>query len=207
MYAILLISMPSCWSWLSPSYSVPSCWSGLSPYAILLIMIVSVLQYSILLIMIVSVLQYSILLFMLVGTAMKYMLHTIDLQNENPWENKMVYLLYTDVVLGEWVISMITIIQCCLGFLKVSLYFAFMSFMIMVHMFPLYIMRRTYLSVKWVSICLYLRMLLSVCSVHVWHSVWCVFNCLCMMWCACVCWWAASLVCLGRQISTAAWFW
>ena len=35
---------------------------------------------------------------------MKYILHTIDLQNENPWENKMVYLLYTDVVLGEWVV-------------------------------------------------------------------------------------------------------
>ncbi|XP_065882494.1 E3 ubiquitin-protein ligase synoviolin B-like isoform X2 [Dysidea avara] len=78
-------------------------------------------------------LEYAILLIMLVGTAMKYILHTIDLQNENPWENKMVYMLYTDVVLG---------------FLKVSLYFAFMSFMIMVHMFPLYIMRRTYLSVK-----------------------------------------------------------
>ena len=56
------------------------------------------LQYAI---MIMFLLQYAILLIMLVGTATKYILHTIDLQNENPWENKMVYLLYTDVVLGE----------------------------------------------------------------------------------------------------------
>jgi len=38
---------------------------------------------------------------MLVGTMMKYILHTIDLQNENPWENKVVYMLYADVALGE----------------------------------------------------------------------------------------------------------
>lgn len=48
-----------------------------------------------------SPLQYAILLIMLVGTIMKYILHTIDLQNENPWENKVVYMLYADVVLGE----------------------------------------------------------------------------------------------------------
>lgn len=93
---------------------------------------------------------------MLVGTLMKYILHTIDLQNENPWENKVVYMLYADVVLGEWV-SMATgsfsdTVTMATGFLKVSLYFAFMSFMLHVHMFPLYIMRRTYLAVKYVSI-------------------------------------------------------
>lgn len=43
-----------------------------------------------------------------------------------------------------------SIITMATGFLKVSLYFAFMSFMLHVHMFPLYIMRRTYLAVKWV---------------------------------------------------------
>ena len=31
----------------------------------------------------------------------KYFLHTIDLQSENPWENKAVYLLYAEVVLGK----------------------------------------------------------------------------------------------------------
>ena len=47
-------------------------------------------------------LQYAILLIMIVGTMMKYILHTIDLQNENPWENKVVYMLYADVILGEY---------------------------------------------------------------------------------------------------------
>lgn len=31
----------------------------------------------------------------------KYVLHTLDAQNENPWENKAVYLLYTELVLGK----------------------------------------------------------------------------------------------------------
>ena len=34
-------------------------------------------------------------------TMMKYILHSIDLQNENPWENKAVYLLYTELFLGK----------------------------------------------------------------------------------------------------------
>jgi len=70
-----------------------------------ILLIMTSLQYAI---MIMFLLQYAILLIMLVGTAMKYILHTIDLQNENPWENKMVYLLYTDVVLGEWLVSIVT---------------------------------------------------------------------------------------------------
>lgn len=32
----------------------------------------------------------------------KYILHTLDAQNENPWENKAVYLLYTELVLGKY---------------------------------------------------------------------------------------------------------
>jgi hypothetical protein len=32
---------------------------------------------------------------------MKYVLHSIDLQSENPWENKAVYLLYSELVLGK----------------------------------------------------------------------------------------------------------
>ena len=34
--------------------------------------------------------------------AMKYILHSIDLQSENPWENKAVYLLYSELVLGKF---------------------------------------------------------------------------------------------------------
>ena len=66
-----------------------------------------------------SSLQYAILLIMLVGTMMKYILHTIDLQNENPWENKVVYMLYADVVLGECV-SMVTLVVVLLPWQQVS---------------------------------------------------------------------------------------
>ena len=44
--------------------------------------------------------QYAILLTMVVTTIMKYALHTIDLNRANPWENKTVYLLYTELVTG-----------------------------------------------------------------------------------------------------------
>ena len=36
-----------------------------------------------------------------VNTLLKYFLHTIDLQSENPWENKPIYLRYVDIVVGE----------------------------------------------------------------------------------------------------------
>jgi len=32
----------------------------------------------------------------------KYVLHTVDVQNENPWENKAIYLLYTELLLGVY---------------------------------------------------------------------------------------------------------
>ena len=33
---------------------------------------------------------------------MKYVLHTIDLQSDNPWENKAVYILYSELVMGMY---------------------------------------------------------------------------------------------------------
>ena len=35
-----------------------------------------------------------------VNTFCCYVLHTIDLQSEDPWENKTIYLRYIDIVLG-----------------------------------------------------------------------------------------------------------
>ncbi|KAJ8308181.1 hypothetical protein KUTeg_013055 [Tegillarca granosa] len=77
--------------------------------------------------------EYAILLTAVMMIIMKYILHTIDLQNENPWENKAVYLLYTELVLG---------------FIKVVLYFLFMAIMIKVHTFPLFAIRPMYLSMR-----------------------------------------------------------
>lgn len=45
-------------------------------------------------------LQYAILMTMVLTTFIKYTLHTIDLQSENPWDNKAVYMLYTELFTG-----------------------------------------------------------------------------------------------------------
>ncbi len=45
--------------------------------------------------------QYAILIRIVLHIAFKYILHTLDLRNAHPWENKAVYLLYTELVIGE----------------------------------------------------------------------------------------------------------
>ena len=49
--------------------------------------------------------QYAILLTIVVAVFMKYVLHTIDLQSVNPWENKAVYILYSELVMGKTSLS------------------------------------------------------------------------------------------------------
>lgn len=44
--------------------------------------------------------EYAILLTVVLNIIVKYMLHTADLQREGPWENKPVFLLYTELVIG-----------------------------------------------------------------------------------------------------------
>lgn len=44
--------------------------------------------------------QYAILMTMVLTTFIKYTLHTVDLQSENPWDNKAVYMLYTELFTG-----------------------------------------------------------------------------------------------------------
>ncbi|KAM6228575.1 LOW QUALITY PROTEIN: E3 ubiquitin-protein ligase synoviolin [Spheniscus humboldti] len=67
--------------------------------------------------------EYAILMTMVLTIFIKYVLHSIDLQNENPWDSKAVYMLYTELFTG---------------FIKVLLYMAFMTIMIKVHTFPLF---------------------------------------------------------------------
>lgn len=45
--------------------------------------------------------EYAILLTIIINIAIKYALHTIDLNSENPWDNKAVFLLYTELVMGK----------------------------------------------------------------------------------------------------------
>ncbi|MGH0183274.1 UNVERIFIED_CONTAM: hypothetical protein FKN15_011318 [Acipenser sinensis] len=78
--------------------------------------------------------EYAILMTMVLTTFIKYFLHTLDLQNDNPWENKAVYMLYTELFTG---------------FIKVLLYMAFMTIMIKVHTFPLFAIRPMYLAMRY----------------------------------------------------------
>jgi len=77
--------------------------------------------------------EYAILITVVAMIGVKYVLHTIDLQRENPWENKSVYLLYTELFLG---------------FAKVLLYILFMGIMIKVHTLPLFAIRPMYLTTR-----------------------------------------------------------
>uniref|UniRef100_A0A8C7JYA6 RING-type E3 ubiquitin transferase n=1 Tax=Oncorhynchus kisutch TaxID=8019 RepID=A0A8C7JYA6_ONCKI len=77
--------------------------------------------------------EYAILMTMVFTTFIKYTLHTVDLQSDNPWDNKAVYMLYTELFTG---------------FIKVLLYMAFMTIMIKVHTFPLFAIRPMYLAMR-----------------------------------------------------------
>lgn len=77
--------------------------------------------------------EYAILLSVVVNIFLKYMLHSYDLQSENPWENKAVFLLYSELVMGLF---------------KVLLYLLFMTIMIKIHTFPLFAIRPMYLSLR-----------------------------------------------------------
>ncbi|XP_038620787.1 E3 ubiquitin-protein ligase synoviolin [Tachyglossus aculeatus] len=77
--------------------------------------------------------EYAILMTMVLTVFIKYVLHSVDLQSENPWDNKAVYMLYTELFTG---------------FIKVLLYMAFMTIMIKVHTFPLFAIRPMYLAMR-----------------------------------------------------------
>ena len=44
--------------------------------------------------------EYAVLLTIVANTLVKYILHSIDLHSENPWDNKAVFMLYTELVIG-----------------------------------------------------------------------------------------------------------
>lgn len=69
----------------------------------------------------------------MLNISMKYVLHFFDLYNENPWEDKAIYLLYTELIMG---------------FLKIGLYFIFIVIMMKIHTFPLFAIRPMYLTIR-----------------------------------------------------------
>ncbi|KAH9393356.1 E3 ubiquitin-protein ligase synoviolin [Tyrophagus putrescentiae] len=77
--------------------------------------------------------EYAILFAIMLNISMKYVLHFFDLYNENPWEDKAIYLLYTELIMG---------------FLKICLYFIFIMIMMKIHTFPLFAIRPMYLTIR-----------------------------------------------------------
>ncbi|RWS25700.1 E3 ubiquitin-protein ligase synoviolin B-like protein [Leptotrombidium deliense] len=77
--------------------------------------------------------EYAILLTVVINILLKYSLHVIDHQTENPWDNKAVYLLYAELLIG---------------FMKVVLYLTFITIMMKIHTFPLFAIRPMYLSMR-----------------------------------------------------------
>ena len=89
----------------------------------------------------------------------KYGLHTYDIQRENPWEDKAVFLLYAELVIGNEQIthtlrlksySFDCVYLVGIGFVKVILYMMFMLIMIRVYTLPLFAVRPMYLAMRWV---------------------------------------------------------
>jgi len=77
--------------------------------------------------------EYAILLTIVVNTLVKYVLHSIDLHSENPWENKAVFMLYTELFVG---------------FVKVLLYVLFFVIMVRIYTLPLFAVRPMYLTMR-----------------------------------------------------------
>ncbi|XP_054012060.1 E3 ubiquitin-protein ligase synoviolin A [Hylaeus anthracinus] len=77
--------------------------------------------------------EYAILLTVVFNISVKYILHTIDLQSENPWDNKPVFLLYTELIIG---------------LLRVLLYAAFVTLMIKLYTLPLFALRPMYYTMR-----------------------------------------------------------
>nr|XP_033328179.1 E3 ubiquitin-protein ligase synoviolin A isoform X2 [Megalopta genalis] len=77
--------------------------------------------------------EYAILLTVVFNIEIKYILHSIDLQSENPWDNKQVFLLYTELIIG---------------LLKVILYVAFVTLMIKLYTLPLFALRPMYYTMR-----------------------------------------------------------
>lgn len=77
--------------------------------------------------------EYAILLTIIINTLVKYVLHSIDLHSENPWEAKAVFMLYAELIIG---------------FIKVLLYVLFIVIMVRIYTLPLFAVRPMYLTMR-----------------------------------------------------------
>lgn len=77
--------------------------------------------------------EYAILITMIANIAIKYVLHAAEMRADTPWENKAVFLLYTELVIG---------------FIRVVLYALFVIIMIRIYTLPLFAFRPMYYTAR-----------------------------------------------------------
>lgn len=77
--------------------------------------------------------EYAILFTMVANITIKYVLHAAELRAEAPWENKAVFLLYTELVVG---------------FIRVVLYVMFVVIMVRIYALPLFAFRPMYYTMR-----------------------------------------------------------
>lgn len=79
--------------------------------------------------------EYAILITMVANTTIKYVLHASELRSDVPWDNKAVFLLYTELVIG---------------FIRVILYIVFVFLMVKIYTLPLFAFRPMYYTIRFV---------------------------------------------------------
>uniref|UniRef100_A0A6B2E831 RING-type E3 ubiquitin transferase n=1 Tax=Phlebotomus kandelakii TaxID=1109342 RepID=A0A6B2E831_9DIPT len=77
--------------------------------------------------------EYAILITMVANTTIKYILHATELRSESPWENKAVFLLYTELIIG---------------LIRVVLYILFVIIMVRIYTLPLFAFRPMYYTIR-----------------------------------------------------------
>ncbi|XP_067634311.1 E3 ubiquitin-protein ligase HRD1 isoform X2 [Eurosta solidaginis] len=77
--------------------------------------------------------EYAILLTVVASTAIKYVLHAAEMRTDIPWENKAVFLLYTELVIG---------------LIKVILYVLFVVIMAKIYALPMFVFRPMFFTIR-----------------------------------------------------------
>ncbi|CAD6996452.1 E3 ubiquitin-protein ligase HRD1 isoform X2 [Ceratitis capitata] len=77
--------------------------------------------------------EYAILLTVVASTAIKYVLHAAEMRTDIPWENKAVFLLYTELVIGLF---------------KVVLYVLFVIIMAKIYALPMFVFRPMFFTIR-----------------------------------------------------------
>lgn len=77
--------------------------------------------------------EYTILVTLMSSVIIKYIIHSMDLRNEQPWENKSMYIFYVDLVVD---------------FCKLVTYFLFFAIVIHFYGLPLHIIRDLYMTLR-----------------------------------------------------------